>query len=477
MKESESKKIYTKLIRKKLPPREAVKLSKKKKKLYVGKLFIVDTRTGDVLIEGTGSFSIPDRRLSTRYTGGFDAVENKSWIPILETEDGYFSPAQQRTDTLVSFFIQGSNRDSYNMESYFNWPTSKGLQYLFDPMDFISIDIESNPQSSSLTLRKDNSATLIVDAIGKELEREKSADFEVSAASIYSASTLSITPAIRYKIQSTCEPLNDWLNIVNAFRLYWVLQNDYIGCKPANIYFNNDLQLVTNLLDINGYWDNTQPIQESIKPTDELNISLLIAGLVLFFNPDEQKKKQALYNFMAVRLNRGTKNLIEDPLKLIFSLDGFTGAYLKTAKASSELKTKKKESIKSILKIVEDNKNDLEESVYEFYAKKADQVYGLLSQKPFKDAVKDCFQNLNIEYSKHESTVNSLNKIRQTFVHGNDYDTQEIAKELFTHSTQDISKNDDGIITQISFGQKNGLVDESYKMLKEVYLAFLTKAN
>lgn len=452
-------------------------MTKEHKELYVGKVFIVNIENGEVLVEGTGAFSRKDKKLDIHYeTSSLDAIEGIRWLPVLSTEDGYFSPAQTRDSTIVTFPFQSSSRNTFSMDSYFNWSSEKGLDHLFDSFEAVYIDVKSVPQSK-LATRKDNSTTLTVEANSQLLEEVESNGIKISAKLIYSTKGYSISPAVRFKIQLDHKPINDWLKIVHSYRLYWILNNDHINSEALNICFGENLQLTTGLTTFSGYTDNTHPIDDALKSDTKLNIDLFVQCMVFFANDKEKKIMQSLFSFMAVRLSQDPKNIVDDPLRIVFSIDGFTSTYLKSKKKSKALKTEQKDSIDKILGFVESNKNSLEKDVFKFYAKSIDQIYSSLSQRPFTESVKVCFEKLGLEYPEYEDTIESLNEVRQTFVHGKDYNTQEIAKALFTHSTHDIKRSDEGSVTQISFGQKSGLVDDGYKMLRELYLAYMKKAS
>ncbi len=450
---------------------------KKPKSLYVGKLHILNLKTKKVLCEGTGSFDVEKKRLELLVKNS-DIHQNILWIPILETEDGYFAPAQVFSSDIVPIGFETSRRSSYGMSSYFNWPLAQGLEHIATDFDSVTIDVASLPQGTLVFNKEDHSAKVTVEGSQRDIETAKSKSINTSASLLYSTKGLSLNPAIRFKVSNVNKyESQEWLQVVHAFRLYWILQLDNINCRVINFYFGNELSLTTDLLEFSGYTDNTYAVQDAIHANEKLNVKLLASTLNFFSEAadggkDLRKIESSLYRFMKIRFGKGTKYVGDEALDIIFSLDGFATTITKGIVSSQLNASKAKDSIKLILDYVADKKDELYKEVFDFYSQDVDKVYAMLSQKPFKESVRLCFEKLSIEHKLHNATINQLNTIRQTFVHGKGYNTQKMAKELYTHGTHDITNDKEGNTIQIVFGQKNGLVDDGYKMLRELYAAY-----
>ena len=446
----------------------------KLKNLYVGKVYIYDLASKKVLIEGHGTFDVTARQLST-LTNNDQVYQNISWLPILETEDGYFCPAQPRTSDIISFslgFVSSSSRQTFSMNNYFHWATTHGLDFIASSYQSVAIDIETTANESMTIQTQQKAVKANAESKLGFISEDSYKDYTVKTSHIFSTKSYHINQYTRIEITPPHQrqfTISDWLPAVHAFRLFWSLQLDKYACSVAKFTFDNGLSLHTDLTTFKGFTDNTYATEDRIYITTPIDTARLVKIMHFFLEEDSSKAhtkiEHAFYNYMQVRYNTGTKSIKDEALDMVFALDGFSSAIAKGAKNDQIDKTCATSSIQTILDFIEQNQTNLDKDVVDFYLKPASEIYANLTRLPFHANVRYSFDTLGVDFAPHSDTVRRLDKIRQIFVHGKGHDTRMIADELYTHSKHTVTRNEKDEIIQMTLGQQEGLITTSYKML------------
>ena len=457
---------------------------KKLKELYVGKLYIYDLTSKKVLIEGHGTFDVKTRQMNTLFNND-QVYQNISWLPILETEDGYFSPAQTLTSDIISFglgFLPSSNRRTFGMDNYFHWKLAHGLDFIASTYPSIAIDIATTANESMTIQSKQSAVKANAESKLGLISEEKYKGYLVKTSHHFSTKSYHINQYTRIEITPPNEhpfTMSDWLPIVHAFRLFWSLRLDKFDCQVTDFTFDNGLSLHTDLTTFKAFTDNTYTTEDRIYIETAIdNLALAKAAHFFLKNDDSRahaKIEHAFYNYMKVRFGVGPKAIKDEVLSIVFALDGFSSAVAKGAKNDQIDKTSAMSSIQKILDFIEKNKADLDKNVVDFYLKPTDEIYTNLTRLPFQANVQYSFETLGVDFDAHQHTVKRLDKIRQIFVHGKGHDTRAIANELYTHGKHTVTRNEKDEIVQMTLGQQEGLITTSYKMLNHLFNAYFDK--
>lgn len=458
--------------------------ARKLKQSYVGIISIYDLKSKKVLLQGGGHFDVANKKLDVLFDCQ-EAYKDVEWLPIITTEDGYFCPAQTQKGHLVGFGgFAFDHRGRYDMSSYFHWKREQGIDHLTST--FHSATIEVGGLNGRQPLPKHSNEWKNVEVTSKgvfgKIEEAALSDLTVTAEATCTAGD-TVSQRIRFKVAAETAELtwSSWISLVHAFRLYWLFQHDRTDCEPFGFTFGDSLDLVTDMMQLSGFDDNTEIVERGLQVGAAMNTKLLGQTTDFFLRQtaDHGGIEFAFYRLLGYRFGSGTKRLGDDLLDLVFALDGFCADINKNAqrKLSKAEKAAVRRSIRTVLEEIEQHKDDLEARVYEFYHKPEDKIFEGIAHKPYRESVRQCFETLGMNYAEHEAIIIAVDRIRQIFVHGKGYDTADLAKEIYTHGTTTINETDDSGNMQIVFGQATGLSEKYYKMLRLLFLCYFQPAQ
>lgn len=457
------------------------------KQNYVGIVHIYDLKSKKVLLQGGGHFDVENRKLDILFDCD-EVYKDVEWVPILQTEQGYFCPAQSQKGHLVgSGVFTYDHRKKFGMSSFFHWKAEKGIDHITTSFDTATIEVAGQSGNSPLTKFSDTWQTAEMTTKGeyKDIEEYKVGDLAVKVRATYTSGRKSVEQRVRFITTSTKKIFTrtDWAPLANAFRLYWLFQHDRTNCNTLIFCLGDDLDLVTDIMQLSAYDDNTEIVADALRVESSMNIQLLADTVDFFMNQAKTKGHGGIefgfYRLLGYRFGTGTKRIGDDLLDLVFALDGFCADTNKSAqrKLTRPEKEAVRASIQKVLENIEEIKDALDARVYEFYNKPTDKIYESITRKPYRESVQQCFETLGMNYDEHEEVIIAVDKIRQLFVHGKGYETDDLAKKIYTHGTTTINESADSGEMQIIFGQATGLSDRYYKMVRQLFKSYFIKQD
>lgn len=454
------------------------------KKSYVGIVYIYDLKTKKVLRQGGGHFDVEGRRLDVL----FDCEEvyrDVEWVPILQTEQGFFCPAQAKKGHLIGSVFTFDHRSTFSMSSFFHWKAELGIDHITNTFDTVYIEVAGQNGNRPLTTFNDDMKTAEMTTKGeyKDIEKQTAGDLSVDIKGTWSSNRTGVQQKVRFIIKSCAARLgrNDWAPLANAFRLYWLFQHDRTTCKTTLFSFGDELNFITDIMQLQGYDDNTDIVHDALEVNTPMKAQLLADTCDFFLNQVKEKGcggiEFGFYRLLGHRFGTGTKRIGDDLLDLVFGLDGFCADVNKSAqrKLTKTEKQAVRASIQKVLESIEQIKDTIDPRVYEFYAKPADTIFDSIARKPYRESVQQCFETLGMDFPSHEETVLAVDKVRQLFVHGKGYDTEDLVKKIYTHGTTTINETAKNGEIQIVWGQSMGLSEKYYKMVRELFMNYFAK--
>lgn len=78
---------------------------------------------------------------------------------------------------------------------------------------------------------------------------------------------------------------------------------------------------------------------------------------------------------------------------------------------------------------------------------------------------------------RHVAIIIAVDRIRQLFVYGKGYETDDLAKKIYTHGTTTINEAADSGEMQIIFVQSTGLSDKYYKIVRQLFMHYFIKPD
>lgn len=449
------------------------------KQSYVGIVSIYDLKSKRVLLEGGGHFDVENRKLDVLFDCS-EVYKDVEWVPILRTEEGYFCPAQTSKGHLIgSGVFSYDHRSKYNMSSYFHWKSDNGIDHITSIFDSVTIEVGGLNGRTPLPKHSAGWKSVEVTTTGVYGGIEK---VETSGVSISVEATCSAGEAVNQRIRFNIAPQtpeltwSSWISLVHAFRLYWLFQHDRTNCETFGFVFGDSLDLITDMMRLPGFDDNTEIVERGLQVKAAMNTELLAQTTDFFLHQTSMRGgiEFAFYRLLGYRFGSNTKRVGDDLLDLVFALDGFCADINKNTqrKLSKTEKETVRRSIRKVLESLEQNKDELEARVYEFYNKPEDKIFESITHKPYRESVQQCFETLNLNYAEYEDIIIAVDKIRQVFVHGKGYDTDDLVKKIYTHGTTAINESSDGKEMQIVFGQATGLSEKYYKMVRILFLHY-----
>jgi hypothetical protein len=451
---------------------------------YVGVVHIFDLKSKKVLLTGGGHFDVENRKLDVLFDCE-DIYKDVEWVPILQTEEGYFCPAQSSKGHLIGGAFTFDHRSKFSMSSFFHWKSSKGLDHITQEFDSMTIEVAGlSGQWPVTTFSKDwHDAEMVSKGVNKDIEEHSAGDLTTTVKATYSSSSTSIQQKIRFKIAAKTNKiaLENWIPLANAFRLYWLFQHDRTDCHVTISALGDSLFLVTDLLELKGFDDGTDIVGKALQVEAPMNAELLTKTADFFLNGAKAKGRGgiefAFYRLLGYRFRNGSKRVGDDLLDLVFALDGFCADINKSnqRKLSKTEKESARKSIGQVLEAIEELKDELDPRVYDFYIKPVDKIFDGITHKPYRESVQQCFESLGMDYAAFEDIILEVDKTRQIFVHGKHYDTEDLTKKIYTHGTTTINESVDNNEIQIVFGQTTGQSEKYYKMVRQLFMSYFVK--
>jgi hypothetical protein len=454
------------------------------KPTYDGLVSILNLKTGDVVAEASGHFDVSLQVL----TIGFE-IENllqlEEYLPVIKTEDGYFSPSRIQSGTFVSFGGFASfERKAFSMESYFNWPTSAGLKHIIKAYSQVTIYIKGLHARPESKVSDQRDVSVTQRAVSKAFGQDLYGDFNVEVKSRWATVGGTVNANFVYQVKTDKTELSfrDWIKLLSAFKLYWLLQHDFTDCKIISIELGDGLSLFLGDYELRANKRNVQGYKDSPDINDDFN-PLLLAKTLNFFKNDTIDPKKGYASKISLALNRllyyrfteRVYRLEDEAVELIFALDGFTAQLTKDElkKRNRARKSEIKESIEKVLKLIDDNKADIIPAVSDFYIKPVEKIYENVIRLSFKDSTRLCFELLGIDYDTYEDLISVMDRARQQVVHSQNYDSEYLIEALLTRGVIDVQDTAEG--QTITFGQSTGKLDEFYDLLKLVAAKYFNK--
>lgn len=308
-------------------------------------------------------------------------------------------------------------------------------------------------------------------------------DFNVAVKSRWATVRGTVNANFVYQIEAKKIKLSfrDWLRLMSAFKLYWLLQHDLTDCSIISVGLGEQLSLFLSEDELRAHKNNVAGYKDTPDISDDFK-PLLLAKTLHFFKNDTTAKKGyeskislALKRMLYYRFTKRVYRLDDEAIELIFALDGFT-AQVTSAELKKRNKTHKvevEESINKVLKLIEDNKTDLTPVVSDFYIKPVERIYENVIRLSFKASIKLCFDLLDIDYEAHGELISAMDKARQQVVHSQNYDSDYLIETLLTRGVIDVENTAEG--QTITFGQTTGKLDEFYDLLKLVFTKYFEK--
>jgi|GEM_PF-5380387 len=454
------------------------------KQSYVGIVHIYDLKSKKVLLRGGGHFDVENRKLDVLFD--IDKVyKDVEWVPVLQTEQGFFCPAQSSRGHLIgSNTFTHDHRSRLSMSSFFHWKAEKGIDHITETFDTVVIDVAGRSGATGV-MTFPNGEDAQMTSIGKygDIEDHNTGDLAVQVKSTYLGGNGTIQQRVRFIITATTSRFTrtDWVSLANAFRLYWLFQHDRTNCETLIFRFGDDLDFVTDIMQLRGYDDSTDLVEAELHIEKPMNAKLLADTTDFFMNKVNIKGHGGIefgfYRLLGYRLGTGTKRLGDDLLDLVFALDGFCADMNKSVqrKLSKAEKADTRASIQKVLEVIEQIKDTLDPRVYEFYNKPTEKILDSITRKPYKESVQLCFETLGMDYSEYEDVISEVDTIRQLFVHGKGYNTDDLAKKIYTHGVTTINEAVDSGEMQILFGQKAGLSEKYYKLVRRLFMSYFVR--
>lgn len=457
------------------------------KQNYVGIVHIYDLKSKKTLLQGGGHFDVQKRKLDVLFDCD-EVYKNVEWVPILQTEQGYFCPAQSQKGHLVgSGVFTYDHRKKFGMSSFFHWKAEKGIDYITKSFDTATIEVAGQSGNSPLTTFSDKwqTAERTTKAEYRDIEEYKVDDLTIKVRATYMSGRRSVEQRLCFIASSTRKMFarTDWSPLANAFRLYWLFQHDRTTCNTLTFCLGDNLNLVTDIMQLSAYDDNTDIVANALRVESPMNVQLLADTVNFFMNQTKTKGRGGIefgfYRLLGYRFGTGTKRIGDDLLDLVFALDGFCADTNKSAqrKLTKPEKEEVRVSIQKVLENIEAIKDTLDTRVYDFYNKPMDMIYESITRKPYRESVQQCFETLGMDYAEHEDVIIAVDKIRQLFVHGKGYETDDLANKIYTHGTTTINEAADSGEMQIIFGQSTGLSDKYYKMVRQLFMHYFVKPD
>ena len=377
------------------------------------------------------------------------------------------------------------------METFLQWPKENGLTGLLEKWKEVFLTVPGIHSKPSYHLPDGESKDVAVTqkGIGKELAKASFGQYRVEVLSRWSTSSGTVNGKFVFKVSRSGGnfTIRDWLVLLKAFKLYWLLNHDLTNGELLSLEFG-DVTLRTSERFLRANKKNVEGSKKAPTIEDDFNAQLLAKTTHFFLGgkreQPEGKISLALSRLIYYRFTPRRKVLEQEAAELVFALDAIAAEI-----ATGEIKTRNKKSkkeikagIERVLEKIEAIKSKLPEPVTDFYLKDPNDIYSNLVRASFRESIRVCFEKLGVDYETHAAVIDDMSEVRQQIVHSQGYDSDFLARILLTQGTINVANNPRG--QTITWGQKTGRLDEFYDLLTIVsekyfdqYEQFLPKAK
>lgn len=449
-----------------------------RKEEYVGKAYFIDLETSQIIGEGEGVFLVNQEKLFT-HESSKEFGHYQRTVVVLEAGECCFMPEDIRERTLF-----GEMADSYSMSSFFYWPKTMGPLHFLGSFEVITIRTTGMQNGVAQTLGQ-KVATLTQKGEYKKLGKESFGNFNLDLRTMYSTSWGGENPHIDYYFQFIFTIQNhslNWRDIFKvgwSFRLYWLLNFDYTDVEIKWLNLGGDLYYLPKVRVLKAFRSNVIEYQKYPHVDDDFHLQLFAKTSSFLFNLENKKEwgesskvGLALSRITNHRYSRRDLSLESEAVNLIFALQAFLES-LAQGTAKTLQKSSKGEIVEGIEKVlaqIESVKESLPLEVSQFYLKKPNEIYSLISRPTFQESVKKIFEELGISYAEYESLIKDIDQTRRQIVHSEGYNLEFLVNTLLSRGVVDIVADKNS--TSMTFGHKEGGLDKLYTLTRRIALGF-----
>ena len=461
-----------------------------KRKIYVGKIYLLDIENKTTVVTGYGSFDTEALTLNVQFDGS-NVSSHDNLLTVLETQDGFFAPLMIRDFYSMGW---GGHSSRHSMRRCMHWALSKGLSYILEDFNEIRVAIDAQPEEELLTQRFDKNGK------NGSIEFKKSAKFsnldsavfsryscEVNSTYAWSSGNVrvrSVKPLgmdgrIAFIVKDTVASSFTFHSLnqaLLAFKAYWMLEHGAVDCNILNFKLGIDIDFIFENSKLYAPHDDTPAYRSILSVSTEINSETLTKCIYFAVNPDVNKQLSftskiglSLSSLIRHSYDKRPELLEHEAVSLIVGFQGIAEsiAQNKISQVNKASKTKTLREIELVLQAVKSIESDLSNDVKDFYLKDEAAIYQALSRPTFKRSVEIALDELGIDKAKYDTTIAIVNRARKQIVHYENYDNDSLM-DLITTAKNDVKKDKDGNITQMSLGVKVGELDKLYALMLDM---------
>ncbi len=455
-----------------------------KKNAYLGKAYLIDSENQKVIVIGQGRFDTKDLILEAEFQDS-TMGEHKRTMLVIETQDGYFSPAERFTYT--SMFM-GRTTYRRKMDTCFHWPANKEVGYFLGKFDELSIQIKAKHDNTVSKRKKSKDSKqeteeLTITSVRKDIDSATHKSFTVRAGSGFGSGfshdrvddAAIVRQRMRFKITNTDGPLFDidsFARTLQVFKVYWVSSHDLLDCEFTNIKLGNDISFVMQNNKLAAAAKNVEGYRAAISINTPLQLETFAKLLDFYFNKSNNKQLGSRSK-IGLAMNRVVRyRFSEKPIgieyrviDLVFALQGFAESVAQN-EISKQNKATKAETLKAIERVqatIKSIDSDIPDNVRKFYLKDNGTIYTAISRPTFARSIEVTASKLNVDLSSYKTMLGDIEMARQQVVHSENYDPLFLV-DLLTQGTTKIEKSKDGTTVSMTLGIKKGSLDHLYDL-------------
>ena len=468
-----------------------------KRKIYVGVAYLIDINSETTIATGQGSFDTDALTLNVQFdSDNINSYDNL--LTVLETTDGFFAPLMIRDFYSMGW---GSQSSRHSMKRCMHWSLSKGITYILEEFDEIRIAIDALPEENLLTQQldkngKNGSIELKKSTKFSHLDTATFSRYNCEANSTYSwssgnirvrsAKPLGMDARIAVIIKDTVgdsvtfQSLNQALL---AFKAYWMLVHSAVDCEIVHFKLGADIDFIFNNSKLYAPHDDVPEFRSILSVDTEMKVEMLAKCMHFTINPDNDKQMSftskiglSLSSLIRHSYDKRPELLEHEAVSLIIGFQGIAEsiAQNKISQTNKTNKTKILGEIERVLQAVQSIDNELSDEVKNFYLKDKGTIYQALSRPTFKRSVEIALDELGIDKKNHEATIAVVNKARKQIVHFENYDHDSLM-DLITTAKNEVKKDKDGNVIQMSLGVKVGELDKLYALMLDMMQRYFNK--
>lgn len=470
-----------------------------KRKSYVGKIYLLDVNTRDIVTTGYGNFDTEALSLNIQIDGDI-ALAHDSVMTVLETTDGYFAPLMVRDFYSIGW---GRHSSSHSMKSSVRWPHSKGLDYILHEFNEIRVVVDAHLDerlstqspsgkigSSEATLTKKANFAGMGSAMFSRYNAEANYTFSWSSSNIRvrSEKLMDLKGHIAFTVKDESGNNFSFMTLRSAlfaFKAYWLLTHGNVDSNLRHFKLGSDIDFIFEHSKLYAPNDSTPEFRSAISADADLHLETLLKCLHFVLNPDASdnlsstsKTGLSLSSLVRHAYGRRPELLDHEAINLIVGFQGLSEAVAqnKIKETNRAGKTKTITEIEKIIGAIKAIEGELSDQVKEFYLKDVEDIYKSISRPTFKHSVDIALDELGIDKVDHAGTFNAVNKARKQIVHLEGYDSSNLIG-LLTTAKNEIKRNENGDIIQMSLGVKTGELDKLYLLMIDMMRRYFDQFN